>query len=49
MYRSFNTHSAYAADQLNCNQYIGVSHLSGIQVLFPILLLSEITSQSMYM
>ena len=43
MYRSFNTHSAQAADQLSCNQYLGASHLSGIPFSFPIILLSEIS------
>ena len=31
-----------AADQQNRNQYLGVSHLSGIPFSFPIILLSEI-------
>ena len=42
LYRSFSKHSAQAADQLNWNQYLGVSHLSGIPFSFPIILLSEI-------
>ena len=43
LYLSFNTHSAEAADQLNWNQYLEVSHLSGIPFSFPIILLSEIS------
>ena len=42
LYRSFYAHSAEAVDQLNLNQYLGVSHLSGIPFSFPIILLSEI-------
>ena len=29
--------------KLNCNQYLGVSHLSGIAFSFPIILFSEIS------
>ena len=43
LYPSFNTHSAKVADQLNPNQYLGESHLSGIPFSFPIISLSEIS------